>query len=346
VDRLEQARDLAVEVGARSLVATLDLQIAAGLVKQFRSGEGLAAARASADASRRLHLATLPMALVMQAAAHAQQGDARLMEARLAEALALAPDDLDVQGSAWGHCRATLSLLAEERGRALAEMTLGARLLQRSSATVAPPFLGLHVLLLAVDGDGDEARREAERVRASGATRHRIVASLLGHADAVLLGRGGRGAEAAAALTAADAGMGALVAWYRQYARRLVAERALADGWGTPVPWLREAAAYFAARGEQPSAAACRALLRKAGAPVPRAGRGDTVVPAELRALGVTSREADVLVLLTEGLTNQELGARLHLSPRTVEKHVASLLAKTGCRRRAQLAGYSARLSG
>jgi DNA-binding CsgD family transcriptional regulator/tetratricopeptide (TPR) repeat protein len=346
VERLVQARELAVEVGALALVATLDLQIAAGLLKQFRAAEGLSAARSSAAASRRLHLATLPMALVMQAAAHAQQGDAEAMEACLAEALALAPDDLDVRGSAWGHCRATSSLLAEERARALTEMTTGARLLQRSPATVAPPFLGLRVLLLAVDGAESETRDEAERVRASGATRHWIVASLLGYADAVLLGRAGRGAEAAAAFAAADAGMGALVVWYRHYARRLVAERALADGWGTPVPWLREAGPFFAARGEQPVAAACRALLRKAGAPVPRTGRGDTVVPGTLRALGVTSREADVLALVTEGLTNQELAERLHLSPRTVEKHVASLLAKTGCRRRAQLAAYSARLSG
>jgi DNA-binding NarL/FixJ family response regulator len=140
--------------------------------------------------------------------------------------------------------------------------------------------------------------------------------------------------------------MGPLVVWYRQYARRLTAEAALVDGWGTPVAWLREAADFFAARGEQPIAAACRALLRRAGAPVPRTGRGDSAVPAKLRALGVTSREVDVLVLVAEGLTNRELAARLHLSPRTVEKHVASLLAKTGCRRRAQLAGYSARLSG
>ena len=118
------------------------------------------------------------------------------------------------------------------------------------------------------------------------------------------------------------------------------------DGWGEPVAWLREAAAFFAARGERSVAAACRALLRRAGAPVPRTGRGDSAVPASLRALGVTSREADVLALLTEGLTNKELAARLHLSPRTVEKHVASLLAKTGCHRRTQLAGYSAKLSG
>ena len=35
---------------------------------------------------------------------------------------------------------------------------------------------------------------------------------------------------------------------------------------------------------------------------------------------------------------------RLFLSPRTVEKHVASLLAKTGLQRRAQLGGYLAGL--
>jgi DNA-binding NarL/FixJ family response regulator len=69
-------------------------------------------------------------------------------------------------------------------------------------------------------------------------------------------------------------------------------------------------------------------------------------VPPDLRAIGVTSREAEVLVLVAEGLTNQEIGARLHLSPRTVEKHVASLLAKTGHRRRTQLAGYATALSG
>jgi DNA-binding CsgD family transcriptional regulator len=172
------------------------------------------------------------------------------------------------------------------------------------------------------------------------------VDSLLGYAEAVLIGRTGRGVEAEAAFAAADAAMGPLVAWYRQYARRLAGEAALADGWGAPVPWLREAAAFFAARDEQPVAASCRALLRRAGAAVPRPGRDDPHVPDSLRALGVTSRETDVLALVAEGLTNQELAARLHLSPRTVEKHVASLLAKTGCRRRAQLAAYSARLPG
>jgi DNA-binding CsgD family transcriptional regulator len=345
VERLLQARALAAEVGAVALVATLDLQIGAGLVKQFRPGEGLGFLADSAAASRRFHLATLPMALVYQGTAHAQRGEGEAMEARLAEALALAPDDSDVNGCAWGHCRATLSLLAEERRRALAEMATGARFLQRSPATVAAPFLGLHVLLAAVEGDGEAAVAEAGRVRGSGATRHRIVGSLLGYAEAVLAGRSGRAGEAADRFAAADAEMGPLVAWYRQLARRQAAEAALADGWGEPVAWLREAAGFFAARGDDRIAAACRALLRRAGAPVPRAGRGDAVVPPGLRAIGVTSREADVLALVAEGLTNAEIGGRLHLSPRTVEKHVASLLAKTGGQRRTQLARYAAALT-
>ena len=73
------------------------------------------------------------------------------------------------------------------------------------------------------------------------------MASLLSYAAAVLLGRDGQGAEAAAAFAATDADMGALVAWYLQYAHRLAAEAALVDGWGEPVAWLREAAAFFAA---------------------------------------------------------------------------------------------------
>jgi DNA-binding NarL/FixJ family response regulator len=37
------------------------------------------------------------------------------------------------------------------------------------------------------------------------------------------------------------------------------------------------------------------------------------------------------------GLANKQIAARLHLSPRTVEKHVASLLRETGARSRTGL---------
>ncbi|HEY3652835.1 MAG TPA: helix-turn-helix transcriptional regulator, partial [Streptosporangiaceae bacterium] len=342
VDRLEQARELAVAQGALALVATLDLQIAAGLNKQFRADEALAAARRSADASRRFRLATLPMALIFEATAHAIRGEEGPMEDRIAEAIALAPGDQDVTGCAWGHCRATFCLLAADLSAAHARMATGAGLLLSSPATIAPPFLGLWPLLGAVLGR--DAADAAARVRAAHGTRHLVVAALLGYGDAVLAGRQGRTADAEAAFAAADRQMGPLVAWYRQYARRLAAEAALADGWGEPVAWLREAAAYFAARADDRVAAACRALLRRVGAPVPRpAGDGD--LPGPLRALGVTEREADVLRLVAQGLGNREIAERMFLSPRTVEKHVASLLSKTGLRR-GQLAGYSAGLDG
>ena len=46
----------------------------------------------------------------------------------------------------------------------------------------------------------------------------------------------------------------------------------------------------------------------------------------------------DVLLLLAEGLTNRQIAARLYLSPRTVDKHVERLLAKTRCPNRVALA--------
>ena len=70
---------------------------------------------------------------------------------------------------------------------------------------------------------------------------------------------------------------------------------------------------------------------------MPRAGRGDSSVPPTLRAMGVTSREMDVLKVLVEGSSNDQIAARLHLSRRTVEGHVTSLLAKTMAESRGQL---------
>ena len=52
-------------------------------------------------------------------------------------------------------------------------------------------------------------------------------------------------------------------------------------------------------------------------------------MPGRLRARGVTSREMDVLKLAAEGMTNAAIAERLFLSPRTVETHIANLLAKT-----------------
>ncbi|MDQ3954882.1 MAG: helix-turn-helix transcriptional regulator, partial [Actinomycetota bacterium] len=126
--------------------------------------------------------------------------------------------------------------------------------------------------------------------------------------------------------------------WWRHIARKLIAEAAVEGDDKEPARGLLESLAFFQDAGHERASAACRALLLKAGIPVPRRGRGDSQVPADLRALGVTSREMDVLRMIGSGLGNQEIAARLFLSRRTVESHVSSLLRKLAVESRAQLA--------
>jgi DNA-binding NarL/FixJ family response regulator len=57
--------------------------------------------------------------------------------------------------------------------------------------------------------------------------------------------------------------------------------------------------------------------------------------------LPLTLREKEVLELLTHGLSNAEMGLQLHLSPRTVEKYVSSLLRKTDTSNRAELVRFA-----
>ncbi|MCA1712124.1 MAG: helix-turn-helix transcriptional regulator [Actinobacteria bacterium] len=45
---------------------------------------------------------------------------------------------------------------------------------------------------------------------------------------------------------------------------------------------------------------------------------------------GLTARQREVLQLLTDGMTNAEIGGRLFLSERTVDHHVSAVLAKLG----------------
>ena len=59
-----------------------------------------------------------------------------------------------------------------------------------------------------------------------------------------------------------------------------------------------------------------------------------TEVWVRRHAAGLTARQAEVLDLLAEELSNIEIADRLFLSPRTVENHVAAILDKldTGTR--------------
>jgi DNA-binding NarL/FixJ family response regulator len=60
----------------------------------------------------------------------------------------------------------------------------------------------------------------------------------------------------------------------------------------------------------------------------------------------LTAREAELLTLLAEGLTNRELGRRLHISEATVKTHLAHIYAKLGVDSRAAAVSIALRRDG
>jgi len=265
------------------------------------------------------------------ALARAAAGDPTGMEAALARLPGSAawPDAAPLAAAV----RALPLLLAHDLPRANA--TLDAGLTSLVEHRVAAPLhqFGLWALLRTVVDDRGAAARDV--LRGLPAALRPANRGALHYADAIAAGRGGRSDEAVALFALGEADL-ARVPWLHRLFRLLVLEAAVADSWGNPVPLLRSDLAEHERAGDHQLARTCRDLLKRAGAPT-RRGRGTSSVPGALRAAGVTSREMDVLGLVTAGLTNAEIAGRLYLSPRTVETHVASLLAKLGAADRGQL---------
>jgi DNA-binding NarL/FixJ family response regulator len=85
---------------------------------------------------------------------------------------------------------------------------------------------------------------------------------------------------------------------------------------------------------------------------VAAAGRGETsfaadqlglLAAAPVRARGVTEREREVRGLVAQGMTDRQIASALQISAKTVEKHVGSLLRKTGARNRTMLVHFGDR---
>jgi two-component system response regulator DevR len=64
----------------------------------------------------------------------------------------------------------------------------------------------------------------------------------------------------------------------------------------------------------------------------------------DARFASLSDREREILNLITDGLTNRQIGERLYLAEKTVKNHVSGLLAKLGMERRTQAAVYGAEL--
>lgn len=96
---------------------------------------------------------------------------------------------------------------------------------------------------------------------------------------------------------------------------------------------LSEAAGVFAASGARGRHEEAVRAQRRLGVRVPRRGSGRVAG----QAAALSTRELQVARLVAHGLTNREIARRLHISPRTVETHLAHAYAKLGVRSRAEL---------
>ncbi len=108
---------------------------------------------------------------------------------------------------------------------------------------------------------------------------------------------------------------------------------AVRDGAPDPTSLARAAAAAYERLGWQQLNARA---LELAGDPA--AVRATT--EARPATLGFTEREREIAAAVAAGLANVEIAARLDLSVKTVESHLARIYAKLGLRSRVQLATY------
>jgi DNA-binding CsgD family transcriptional regulator len=114
---------------------------------------------------------------------------------------------------------------------------------------------------------------------------------------------------------------------------------------------LHDYARLLAATGDAARAVAlgerARELAHATGmaslASLPVPGASGAADPGRSRPDGLSAREVDVLGLVADGLSNREIGEKLHISQNTVANHVRAILQKTACANRAEAAAYAVR---
>lgn len=87
--------------------------------------------------------------------------------------------------------------------------------------------------------------------------------------------------------------------------------------------------------------AAVQARLRRAQVAAPRRGSAGAADPTQLEPLGLTPREAEILLWVAQGKTNPEIATILEIGLTTVKKHLEAIFAKLGVENRTSAAALA-----
>jgi len=324
--RMYEAVEVAREAGALVEQVWAQLNLSVALSVQGDPDAGAALAEDAAEHCRRHRLDLLPFVLMVRLGAAHIRSDPDF-DLLLAEARRLGGDSTDAivhtSGIAADH-----HLHLGEYDEAITELQRVVGVLTNEPGTLpsdAPVWLAAALLARGRDDEAREALALRRRLPSTQRWRPSTVGMAVGEA---LLARDADAVDAA--LTGVSMRMP-----YDLAVLRVIAAEVL-DG-PSRARWLREALDLYESHGGSLAVDRVRGLLRESGGTVPRRRRAEAV-PPHLITAGVTAREAEVLGLVAEGLSNAAIAEKLFLSVRTVESHVSSLLAKLGVNSRAELA--------
>jgi DNA-binding NarL/FixJ family response regulator len=374
----EEAAALVAAAGDAELGAAAELAMAIswGLLALDRLEDGLAAARRIAAAARGCGnsiaaiphdlAATLALGLLGRMPEAQRLADETEQAARVSGNAALSQwalwlhawvlmerGELDAALAAANESVTLAGALDDSASAMVADVVLGAVLGARGAHERARPLLAAYnvdngwicrwaPVLVESDlalGDSDAAHAHAERAaalapgtgmagaRAAAARAQALVALAAGDAQAAV-------ALALSAAVDADAA-GAQLEAARD---RLVAGRALTGP--AAIEQLRAAREQATRCGAPRVEDEARRALRRAGA---RSGRSGPRAPEGAGLHALTTREHEIAMLVADGLTNRQIGARIFLSEKTVETHLSHVFTKLGVRSRTQVATLIAR---
>ena len=322
---------IAGEVGVLAVAAVIDVELCAAF--SISGDTELSITHGERAAEQALALGqqqVASIAFVVLTSSYVEVGKRERAAEASARARAISHSDPVIEGFLLLAVDGVSALLDERRDAALVAFDRGMTLLRDGPVSSPASMRGLWPLLLAVVHD-PFAEIALGEVEASGVAVNRLNLGYLQLARLVLAGRH----DPSAAEALAQQGFSNLAhsTLWRHLGQRLLAEAAAADGWGNAERGRPKPSNSSPSAGHPAIAAACRRIAER--------GSGRHWALAEV---GVTRREADVFTLVREGLTNREIAERLFVSPRTVEKHIESLLRKTQARSRTQLATYEIRI--